>query len=92
MKLPKMKRGERWLLHLVNRKTGFKNFTLTVSADADTWHVTVQDHDTGAVLGGQESATFEDASRLYSPDPEAPKRAPPERPSRSPRSGRAPLD
>jgi hypothetical protein len=59
-----MTKSERFLLDLVRRKTSFQNFTLTLSADGNDWRATLQDHDTGANLGGSHSGTVDEALEL----------------------------
>lgn len=63
-----MTEGERFLLNLARRKTSIKNFTLTLSVDGDDWRATLQDHDTGAQLGGAPSKTSSEALMLNAPN------------------------
>jgi hypothetical protein len=59
--------NERFLLNLVRRRTPFRNFTLSISADGDTWSARLEDHDTGAVIGDAAETTFEAAMALCAP-------------------------
>jgi hypothetical protein len=49
---------------LVRGKSVFENFTLTLVKDGPEWRATLEDHDTGARLGGVPSKTADEALGL----------------------------